>query len=52
MFMERKIYLIGDPVIREKIQSTFRIIGKSLLYGFAVIGVIAVMTVVCQIAAW
>ena len=35
----RKFYIIGDPVIREKISTTARIIWKSIVYAFALIGV-------------
>lgn len=37
--MKTKIYLIGDPVIREKISTTARIVWKSIVHAFALIGV-------------
>lgn len=49
---KRKWYLIGDPVKREKINSTLRVIGMSLVLGFACIGFGVILRVVVQILAW
>ena len=40
--MNRKWYLIGDPVKREKIRRTARIAWQSIVYAFACIGLFAV----------
>lgn len=50
--MSRKFYLIGDPALREKIKTTLRVIGMSLVLGFACIGFGVIMSVICQICAW
>ena len=50
--MERKWYLIGDPVRRDRLNSTLRVIGMSLVLGFACIGFGAVLITVVQILAW
>ena len=48
----RRFYLIGDPVKRNKLNSTLRVIGMSLVLGFACIGFGAVLMTVVQILAW
>ena len=48
----RRFYLIGDPVKRNKLNSTLRVIGMSLILGFACIGFGAVLSVWVQILAW
>lgn len=35
----RKWYLIGDPVKRDKIRSTLRVVWFSVVYAFACIGI-------------
>lgn len=45
-------YIIGDPAIRERIRQTLRIIGMSIVLGFACIGFGVLLSVVVQIAAW
>lgn len=45
-------YLIGDPAKREKIADVLGIVWRSVVCGFALIGVIAVLAIVCQICAW
>lgn len=49
---KRKWYLIGDPVKREKVNSTLRVIGMSLILGFACIGFGVLLSVLLQISAW
>lgn len=49
--MKTKIYLIGDPVIREKISTTARIIWKSIVYAFALIGLGNVLFFVWRVFA-
>ena len=49
---KRKWYLIGDPVKRDKVNSTLRVIGMSLVLGFACIGLGVVLRMVAQILAW
>ena len=41
--LKTKYYIIGDPVKREKIRSTLRVIGMSIVLGFACIGFGAVL---------
>ena len=48
----RKMYIIGDPALREKISATLRVIGMSLVLGFACIGLGVLLSVVVQICAW
>ena len=48
----RKIYLIGDPALRDKINSTLRVIGMSLVLGFACIGLGCFLHAVVTILAW
>lgn len=50
--MKTRYYIIGDPVKREKIRSTLRVIGMSLVLGFACIGFGVLLSVVVQICAW
>lgn len=50
--MKRTWYLIGDPIKRNKLNSTLRVIGMSLVLGFACIGFGAVLMTVVQILAW
>lgn len=50
--MKRKWYLIGDPVKREKINSLLRVIGMSIVLGFACIGFGVILRVWVQILAW
>jgi len=50
--MKRKWYLIGDPVRRDRLNSTLRVIGMSLVLGFACIGFGAVLISWVQILAW
>ena len=50
-------YLIGDPEIRAKIHEEeivdwLRFALKCTVYAFAVIGFIALLSVICQICAW
>lgn len=45
-------YIIGDPVVREKISRTARIAVKVTVLALAVIGAVALLTVICQISAW
>lgn len=40
--MRTKTYIIGDPIIREKIAETCRIVWKSVVYAFAAIGLFSV----------
>ena len=42
-----KTYIIGDPVIRERLRETGRLIVKCTVGGFA-----AILTAICQICAW
>lgn len=49
--MKTKIYLIGDPVVREKISTTARIIWKSIVYAFALIGLGNVLFFVWRVFA-
>lgn len=46
--MKQKYYIIGDPVIREKLAFA----GKCAIYALAFIGFIALLTVICMISAW
>ena len=48
----RQFYLIGDPVKRNKLNSTLRVIGMSLVLGFACIGFGVILSVWVQILAW
>ena len=48
----RRFYLIGDPIKRDRLNSTLRVIGMSLVLGFAYIGFGAVLMTVVQILAW
>ena len=50
--MERKWYLIGDPVRRDRLNSTLRVIGMSLVLGFACIGFGVVLRQVLTILSW
>ena len=50
--MRTKYYVIGDPVKREKIRFVLRVIGMSLVLGFACIGFGVLLSVVVQICAW
>ena len=50
--MKRTWYLIGDPIKRNKLNSTLRVIGMSLVLGFACIGFGAILGVIVQISAW
>ena len=50
--MKRTWYLIGDPVKRDKLNSTLRVIGMSLVLGFACIGFGVFLMTVVQILAW
>lgn len=45
-------YIIGDPVLREKIRSTLRVIGMSIVLGLACLGFGVLLSVYLQIAAW
>lgn len=45
-------YIIGDPVLREKIRSTLRVIGMSIVLGMACLGFGVLLSVYLQIAAW
>lgn len=45
-------YIIGDPAIREKVNSTVRVVVMSVVGGFACIGFGAVLRMVAQILAW
>lgn len=48
----RKYYIIGNPEIREKISATLRVIGMSLVLGFACIGFGVFLHAIVQICAW
>ena len=48
----RQFYLIGDPIKRNKLNSTLRVIGMSLVLSFACIGLGTVLITVVQILAW
>lgn len=48
----RKVYLIGDPAVRDKVNSTLRVIGMSLVLGFACIGFGVFLRAVVTILAW
>ena len=48
----RRFYLIGDPIKRNNLNSTLRVIGMSLVLGFACIGLGTVLIAVVQILAW
>ena len=50
--MKRTWYLIGDPVKRDRLNQTLRVIGMSLVLGFACIGLGTVLIAVVQILAW
>ena len=45
-------YLIGDPAVRERVNETVRIVVKSIIGGFACIGLGVVLRMVAQILAW
>jgi hypothetical protein len=49
---KRKWYLIGDPVKRNWINSLLRVIGMSIVLGFACIGFGVILRVWVQILAW
>ena len=48
----RRIYIFGNPETRQKINSTLRVIGMSIVLGFACIGFGAVLGAWVQILAW
>ena len=48
----RRFYLIGDPAKRDRLNQTLRVIGMSLVLGFACIGLGTVLITVVQILAW
>ena len=48
----RKYYIIGDPAVRDKINSTLRVIGMSLVLGFACIGLGCFLHAVVTILSW
>ena len=48
----RQFYLIGDPIKRNKLHSTLRVIGMSLVLSFACVGLGTVLIAVVQILAW
>ena len=48
----RQFYLIGDPIKRNKLNSTLRVIGMSLVLSFACVGLGTVLIAVVQILAW
>ena len=48
----RKYYIIGDPKLRDKINSTLRVIGMSLVLGFACIGLGCFLHAVVTILSW
>jgi len=50
--MKRKWYLIGDPDKRNRLNQTLRVIGMSLVLGFACIGFGVILGVIVQISAW
>ena len=50
--MKRTWYLIGDPIKRDRLNSTLRVIGMSLVLGFACIGFGVILRVWVQILAW
>lgn len=50
--MKRKWYLIGNPAIREKINYILRVIGMSIVLGYACIGFGVFLYAVNQILAW
>lgn len=50
--MKSKYYIIGDPRVREKICSTLGLAWTCILYALAVIGLAAILWIVCRIAAW
>ena len=52
MKTKTKWYLIGDPAIRDKINSTLRVTGMSIVLGFACIGLGAFLRAVVTILAW
>jgi len=45
-------YLIGNPEIRNKILYVLRLIGMSVVLGYACIGFGVFLYAVCQILAW
>lgn len=45
-------YIIGDPAVREKIKTTLRVIGMSIVLGMACLGFGVLLSVYLQIAAW
>ena len=49
---KRKWYLIGDPEKRDRLNRTLRVIGMSLILGFACIGFGVILGVIVQISAW
>lgn len=48
----RKFYIFGNPETRKKINRTLRVIGMSIVLGFACIGFGAVLGAWVQILAW
>lgn len=50
--MKRKWYLIGDPAVRDKVNFVLRVIGMSIVLGFACIGLGTVLGAWVQILAW
>ena len=48
----RKYYIIGDPKVREKINWTLRVIGMSIVLGYACIGFGVFLHAVAQVLAW
>ena len=52
MKTKTKWYLIGDPAIRDKINSTLRVTGMSIVLGYACIGFGVFLLRVVQILAW
>ena len=45
-------YIIGDPIIREKIRDGFRFAAKCVVIALACIGLGALLATICQICAW
>ena len=50
--MKTRYYIIGDPVKRDKIRFVLRVIGMSVVLGFACIGFGVVLITWVQILAW
>lgn len=48
----RKFYIIGNPDTREKVNSTFRVIGMSIVLGYACIGFGVFLRMVVTILSW